>query len=219
MLVVSNAMSKETGTVLDSDVLYGFRLRLFDHARVVGVSRACRTFGIHRSTYYRWKATVERSGIGMLRPRERRSPRMPNQTSPVIEARILAFAIAHPGLGPRRISATLVQERWGGIAISHTGVWRILRRHGLSRRVARLSLVAGYAAVSGRDVPRPESERSPRPSGASDRGGRDGGAAHGWEPGGGHRGHPEAIGSDDRRHQRRRGEPARLHGGGIGTRP
>jgi len=159
MLVVSNAMSEETGTVLDSDVLYGFRLRLFDHARVVGVSRACRTFGIHRSTYYRWKAMVERSGIGMLRPRERRSPRMPNQTSPVIEARILAFAIAHPGLGPRRISATLAQERWGGIGISHTGVWRILRRHGLSRRVARLSLVAGYAAVSGRDVPPPEPER------------------------------------------------------------
>ena len=87
--------------MLDSDVLYGFRLRLFDHAREVGVSRACRTFGVHRSTYYRWKAMVERSGLEMLRPRERRSPRMPNQTNPVVEARVLAFAIAHPGLGPR----------------------------------------------------------------------------------------------------------------------
>ena len=132
--------------MLDSDVLFGFRLRLFDHAREVGVSAACRTFGVHRSTYYRWKAMVECSGLEMLRPRERRSPRMPNQTNPVIEQRILAFAIANPGLGPRRISATLAQERWGGIGISHTGVWRILRRHGLSRRVARLSLVAGYAA-------------------------------------------------------------------------
>ncbi len=52
MLVVSKAMSKRTGTMLDSDVLYGFRLRLFDHAREVGVSEACRTFGVHRSTYY-----------------------------------------------------------------------------------------------------------------------------------------------------------------------
>ena len=59
---------------------------------------------------------VERSGLPMLRPRERRPPRMPNQLSPVIEARILAFAIAHPGIGPRRISATLAQERWGAIA-------------------------------------------------------------------------------------------------------
>jgi len=132
--------------VLDSDVLFHFRLRLFDHAREVGVSEACRTFGIHRSTYYRWKAMVEASGLEMLRPRERRAPRMPNQTNPVVEERVLAFAIAHPGLGPRRISATLAQARWGGIGISHTGVWRILRRHGLSRRVSRLSLVAGYAA-------------------------------------------------------------------------
>jgi transposase InsO family protein len=149
-------MSRRTGTVLDSDVLFHFRLRLFDHAREVGVSQACRTFGVHRSTYYRWKAMVEASGLEMLRPRERRSPRMPNQTNPVVEARVLAFAIAHPGLGPRRISASLAQERWGGIGISHTGVWRILRRHGLSRRVARLSLVAGYAAPA-------EPGRSPEP--------------------------------------------------------
>ena len=54
---------------------------------------------------------VERSGLEMLRPRERRSPRMPNQTNPLIEARVLAFAIAHPVLGPRRISATLAQAR------------------------------------------------------------------------------------------------------------
>ena len=99
---------------------------------------------------------VERSGLEMLRPRERRRPRMPNQTNPVIEARVLAFAIANPGLGPRRISASLAQERWGGLGISHTGVWRILRRHGLSRRVARLSLVAGYAAP-------PEIGRPPEP--------------------------------------------------------
>jgi len=159
MLVVSKAMSRETGTMLDSDVLFGYRLRLFDHARLVGVSEACRVFGIHRSTYYRWKHMVERSGLEMLRPRERRTPRMPNQLSPVIEARILAFAIAHPGLGPRRISATLAQERWGGIRISHTGVWRVLRRHGLSRRVSRLSLVAGYAAPPGPEGRDPEPER------------------------------------------------------------
>jgi transposase InsO family protein len=158
MLVVFEAISRETGTMTDSDVLYGFRLRLFDHAREVGVSAACRTFGVHRSTYYRWKAQVERSGLQMLRPRERRSPRMPNQLSPVIEERILAFAIAHPGLGPRRISATLAQARWGGIVVSHSGVWKVLRRHGLSRRISRLSLVAGYAAPAEPGRP-PEPER------------------------------------------------------------
>jgi transposase InsO family protein len=156
MLVVSNAMSKETGTMLDSDVLYRFRLQLFDHAREVGVSQACRTFGVHRSTYYRWKAMVERSGLEMLRPRERRAPRMPNQTPPFIEQRIVMFSLAEPGFGPRRISASLAQDRWGGITVSPSGVWRVLRRHGLSRRVTRLSLVAGYAA-------RPEPDRPAAP--------------------------------------------------------
>jgi transposase InsO family protein len=78
---------------------------------------------------------------------------MPNQISPVIEARIVAFCLGHPGLGPRRVSATLAQERWGGIRVSPNGVWRVLRRHGLSRRISRLSLVAGYAAP-------PEPERA-----------------------------------------------------------
>jgi len=99
---------------------------------------------------------VERSGLEMLRPRKRRAPRMPNQRNPVLEERILAFSRGHPGLGPRCISASLAQERWGGILVSPNGVWRVLRRHGLSRRVRRLSLVAGYAAPA-------EPGRSPEP--------------------------------------------------------
>ena len=33
------------------DVLFGYRLQLFDLAGWVGVSEVCRTFGVHRSTY------------------------------------------------------------------------------------------------------------------------------------------------------------------------
>jgi D-alanyl-D-alanine carboxypeptidase len=33
---------------------------------------------------------------------------MPNQASMLTEQRVIAFALGHPGLGPRRISATLV---------------------------------------------------------------------------------------------------------------
>jgi transposase InsO family protein len=128
------------------DVLFGYRLQLFDLAGRVGVATACRTFGVHRSTYYRWKRQVERHGLEALRPRERRRPRMPNQLSPLVEQRIVAFALGHPGLGPRRIAAELGRPRWGGIAVSANGVWRCLRRHGLSTRAKRLALVAGYAA-------------------------------------------------------------------------
>jgi transposase len=158
MLVVLEAMSRRVGAVVDDDVL--FRLRLFSLAAELGnVREACRVFGVHHSTYYRWRGPVMRSGIEMLRPRERRPPRMPNQTSQLVEQRIVAFSLGHPGLGPRRISATLAQERWGGIGISPNGVWRVLRRHGLSRRISRLSLVAGYAAPPGPEPTQPAVER------------------------------------------------------------
>ena len=154
MLVVFEAMSTRSGAVVNDDVLYRFRLRLFSLAAELGnVRAACRTMGVHPSTYYRWRGPVLRSGLEMLRPRERRPPRMPNQTSVLVEQRVIAFALGQPGLGPRRISATLAQQRWGGIVISPNGVWRILRRHGLNRRISRLSLVAGYAAPPGPERP------------------------------------------------------------------
>ncbi len=37
------------------DALFRFRLRVFALAEEVGVRAACRTFGIHPSTYYRWR--------------------------------------------------------------------------------------------------------------------------------------------------------------------
>jgi transposase InsO family protein len=139
--------------VSEDDVLFGYRLQLVDLVGRVGVTAACRTFGVHRSTYYAWKRKIEREGLGALRPRERRRPRMPNQLSPLVEQRIVAFALGHPGLGPRRIAAELARPHWGGLVVSANGVWRCLRRHGLNTRAKRLSLVAGYAAPY--EPPRP----------------------------------------------------------------
>ena len=128
------------------DVLFGYRLQLFDLAARTTVANACRTFGVHRSTYYRWRAQVERSGLEMLRPRERRRPAMPNHMPAVIEERIVGFSLGHPGLGPRRIAAQLARPQWGGICVSPNGVWKVLCRHGLNTRMKRLSLIAGYRA-------------------------------------------------------------------------
>jgi transposase InsO family protein len=132
--------------VSHDDVLFGYRLQLFDLAGRTSVSEACRTFGVHRSTFYRWNAQVDRHGLEVLRPRERRRPKMPNQLPAMVEERVVAFAIAHPGLGPKRIASELGREKWGGIVVSPNGVWRVLRRHGLNTRAKRLSLVAGYRA-------------------------------------------------------------------------
>jgi transposase InsO family protein len=129
----------------EHDALVGFRLRLFTLAEELGnVSAACRAMGVHRSTYYRLKRKLDRWGLEALRVRERRRPRMPNEIGPHLEQRIVAFALGHPGYGPRRISAELEREKWGGIRISEHGVWRVLRRVGLNTRSKRLALVARH---------------------------------------------------------------------------
>ena len=140
----------------NDDLIFRHRVRLFARAQEVGVTRACRELGYHRSSYYRWKPFVERHGLEILRPRERRTPRMPNQLPPWLEERVVAFALGQPGLGPRRIAAQLRRSAWGGLVISASGVFKVLRRHGISTRRRRLSLVAGYAAP-------PEPERTPAP--------------------------------------------------------
>ena len=142
----------------NDDVLYRTRLRLFALAKEMGsVRAACRMLGVHHSTYYRWQRQLVRYGTEILRPRERRQPRMPNAISPMVEQRILALALANPGWGPNRLSLELGRLKWGGLKVSPNGVWRALRRHGLSTRAKRLGLVAGYAAP-----PEPE-PRAPLP--------------------------------------------------------
>ncbi|HEY1457112.1 MAG TPA: DDE-type integrase/transposase/recombinase [Solirubrobacteraceae bacterium] len=128
----------------DDDVLFGYRLRLFTLAAEIGVRPACRAMGVHHSTYYRWKHQVDRWGLDALRVRERRKPRMPNEIGPHLEQRIIAFSLAHPGFGPRRISAELAREKWGGLRVSEHGVWRVLVRVGLNTRGKRLALVARH---------------------------------------------------------------------------
>ena len=128
------------------DVLFGYRLQLFRLAEEIGPTKACRLMGVHRSTYYRLKGQVEASGLEMLRPRERRRPQMPNQLSELVEQRIVAFCLGHPGLGPRRVAARLARAEWGGLQVSPNGVYKTLCRHGLNTRAKRLALVAGYRA-------------------------------------------------------------------------
>ena len=141
----------------NDDVLYAYRLRVLASARELGsVAAACRLHGIHRSTFYRWKGQAERFGLEILRPRERRRPQMPNAIPVLVEQRIVAFALGHPGYGPAHIASELRRPKWGGFKVSPNGVWRVLRRHGIGTRALRLGLLAGYASP-------PEPHRDPEP--------------------------------------------------------
>jgi transposase InsO family protein len=146
--------------VTEDDVLGGYRLRLFTLAEELGnIAEACRLMGVHRSTYYRLKGQVDRWGLEALRIRERRRPRMPNQIGPHLEQRIVAFSLAHPAFGPRRISAELAREKWGALRISEHGVWRVLCRLGLNTRAKRLALVARHRDPYERAPSPPPEER------------------------------------------------------------
>ena len=108
------------------DVLFGYRLQLFAEAARTNVSAACRTFGVHRSTYYPWKRQVDRHGLEMLRPRERRRPQMPNQLPKMIEERIVSLLDRAPRPRAQRVASELAREKWGGIVVSPNGVWKVL---------------------------------------------------------------------------------------------
>jgi transposase InsO family protein len=56
-------------------------------------------------------------------------------------------------------AAELAQPHWGAISLSSNGVWRVLRRHGLSTRAKRYGLVAGYAAPPAPERPQPSPTR------------------------------------------------------------
>ena len=106
----------------------------------------------------------------MLRPRERRRPQMPNQLSVLVEQRIVAFALGHPGLGPRRIASRLARPEWGGLIVSPNGVYKTL--------VPARPEHARQAPGAGRRLPRariePPREPAPEPHIDSDAAGRAG---------------------------------------------
>lgn len=146
--------------MLNDDPVYLMRLQAMSAAEELGsVKLACQVLDIPRSTFYRWRKQWVRYGAEILRPRERRAPRMPNATLPYVEQQVVAFALSHPAFGPRRINDELRREKWGGIVISANGAWRVLRRHGLNTRDRRLGLVAGYAAPALPRPPQPQPER------------------------------------------------------------
>ena len=53
-----------------------------DRAGQTSVTEACRTFGVSRTTYYRWAGRAQRYGLVALVPKSRRPPVMPTAAPP-----------------------------------------------------------------------------------------------------------------------------------------
>ena len=110
------------------------------------ITLACRRAGISRSHFYEIKDAFERYGAEGLAPRARRSPRMPNQTPPELEAKILEMTEQYPSYSYVRISGQL---RLVGVGVSPPAVRGVWQRHGLTLRYQRLLWVEQRTAARG----------------------------------------------------------------------
>ena len=98
------------------------------------IRQACKMMGVSRQHYYDIKQRFKQYGVDGLKPRERRHPRMPNQTPEDIERRVIEYSLKHPTYGKDRMP---LQLRFEGIIISASAVSRIWKRHGLDNRFKR----------------------------------------------------------------------------------
>jgi len=122
---------KEPITVTPNEIIYHRRVRVMEHAKKTNVSEACRTFGVSRTTFYRWQHLVEAGGLAALMPKARRAPAMPNATPTWVLEELLAEAVVRPTLGAARYAEILAER---GFEISRSCVQNLLNRHGLGRR-------------------------------------------------------------------------------------
>ena len=127
------------------EIIYHRRVRVLDTAAKTDVAKACRTFGVSRTTFYRWKKVADAYGLAALMPKAKRSPAMPNATPTWVVEELLAEAVVRPTLGAARYAETLEAR---GFVISPSGVQKILNRCGLGRRRARVSALAQLTAAT-----------------------------------------------------------------------
>lgn len=108
------------------------KLAVLRHVEEVSgnVAATCRYYGISRTCYYKWLGRFEEGGFEALKDRSSAPHRMPTATSPEIVEKILWLRRQYH-FGPHKIAMYL--KRYHEVAISPSGVWRILNKVGLGR--------------------------------------------------------------------------------------
>jgi transposase InsO family protein len=110
------------------------------------VSRACKTMGLSRDTFYRYKAAVEQGGVESLFDKSRRQPNLKNRVDELTEQSVLTHAIDYPAHGQLRVSNEL---RKAGVFVSPSGVRSIWLRHSLANFKDRLKVLEAKVAEQG----------------------------------------------------------------------
>ena len=104
--------------------------RILEYAEACGnVLKTCRHFGVSRSNFYLWRAAYRRQGNAGLVRKKPIARSHPNQTPAEVVEKVLYLRQKYH-LGPIRI--VWYMRRYHDIRISDAGVYRVLRRNGLS---------------------------------------------------------------------------------------
>jgi len=107
------------------------------------VSKACKTMGLSRDTFYRYKAAVETGRIDALFDKSRRQPNLKNRVDEATERVVLSHALDYPAHGQVRVSNEL---RKAGVFVSPSDVRSVWLRHGLANFKARLKALEAKVA-------------------------------------------------------------------------
>jgi transposase InsO family protein len=108
------------------------RLAILRHAEEItgNVALTCRYYGISRQCFYTWRRRYDAQGLDGLRDRSHRPRVSPNATRTEVVGKII-YLRQHYHFGPAKIAMYL--KRYHDLQISHSGVWRVLKRLDLNR--------------------------------------------------------------------------------------
>ncbi|MGI5143573.1 MULTISPECIES: IS481 family transposase [unclassified Streptomyces] len=108
------------------------RLAVLRHAEEVSgnIAATCRYYGISRQCFYTWRRRYEAEGLDGLKDRSSAPHHTPHATTADVVEKILWLRQQYH-FGPAKISMYL--QRYHDVAISTSGVWRILKKVGLNR--------------------------------------------------------------------------------------
>jgi transposase InsO family protein len=108
------------------------RLAVLRHAEEItgNVALTSRYYGISRQCFYTWRRRYDAHGLDGLRDRSHRPHISPNATRTEVVGKVI-YLRQHYHFGPAKIAMYL--KRYHDIQISHSGVWRILKRLELNR--------------------------------------------------------------------------------------
>jgi len=124
-------MEKLVQRLVRDELRFRKKMMVLEYARGIGNNvQACRDFNIPDSSFYEWKKVYEKEGKAGLRRKKPVAYSHPKKIPIQVADKILQIRRDYQ-MGPERIMWYL--ERYHGISVSESSVYRILAHNGLNR--------------------------------------------------------------------------------------